>query len=129
MHTQAGMKVLGSPSCLLQWGPHARGPARLAVSRALRGTELFLTCRHTHLQPAPLPAAPLLRESFQGPTAATGRAVEGSFVCGVLPVCPSGRPPAKGSRPPHTSLPTAGCHASFLDFLGIDLVWADPVLL
>lgn len=50
------MKVLGSTSCLLRWGPHARGPARLAVSRALRGgTELFLTCRHarTHLQPAP----------------------------------------------------------------------------
>lgn len=67
-----------------------------------------------HLQPALLP--PLLRESFQGPTAATGRAVEG--LCRVCPGRPSacqGEPPARRPRAPPS--PQQAVMRAFLDLL------------
>lgn len=113
----AGMEGLGSLLRVCYSGaPHARGPARSARLAALRELaregELPHLQAHMHLQqlqPA-LPAAPLLRESFQGPTAATGRAVEG-LCCPVLAARPSVRLLPRGAArlplapyilPPHS---------------------------
>ena len=73
-----------SSSCLLEWGPpHARGPARHAVLRALEGS--FLPC--SQLRRAAVCSASRFRAHQAGEQAGRWEGVEG--------LCP-GRPPCQG---------------------------------
>lgn len=128
---QAGMKVWALFLRVCYSGaPHARGPAR-SPSACRFGTacslESFLTCRHTCTCSQLYP--PLLRESFQGPTA--GHRQGGGGVMLSWPVL-AARPPAKGAARPILLLPTSrvSCELSRPPRpLGIDLVWQIPGLL
>lgn len=105
-------KRSGLPSsCCCSGAPNARGPALppgMPHRESLRA-----------LSPPPAAApAPVQRESFQGPTAPKDAGRWEGRGCKVNPSRAATRPPRELQlRRPHTSSPTAGCHASFLDLL------------
>lgn len=131
----AGMEGLGSLLRVCYSGaPHARGPARrsarLAVLRELvsfphpsspAGTPAHL---HAASSTPPLPRCCVSR--FRDPLRPQAGRWRGCLVCVVSPPRGAARPAAPYCLP---GSPQQGVMRAFLDSLGIDLVWADPVLL